>query len=85
MKFYSLILLTKHAQILCESFENGLNLMLDLDVVCMWLFQIFIMDLGLVNTEGVILLMFCFSQNVNGTVDLCAGRIIQTLGVRQNT
>lgn len=29
MKFYSLILLTKHVQILCESFENGLNLMLD--------------------------------------------------------
>lgn len=47
MKFYSLILLTKHVQILCESFENGLNLMLDLDEICMWLFQIFIMDLGL--------------------------------------
>lgn len=38
-----------------------------------------------INTEGVILLMFCFSQNVNRTVDLCTGRIIQILGVRQNT
>lgn len=47
MKFYSLILLTKHVQILCESFENGLNLMLELEEVCVWLFQIFIMDLGL--------------------------------------